>query len=73
MPDRSKHFVLPYEPDYAAHRTDDQTRRVTKLHLKAREPVPGPSLMPELADVDEADKVGKVDKTQVKPRVHSNR
>lgn len=56
MPDRSKHFVLPYEADYTAHRTDDHARRVTELHLKAREPLLGPSLVPELADLDQANK-----------------
>lgn len=54
MQDRSKHFVLPYEPDYTAHRTDDHARRVTELHMKAREPVAAPPLVPELAEPDEA-------------------
>ena len=65
MVDCSKHFVLPYEPDYTAHRTDDHIRRVTELHLKARELVPGPSLVPELPDLDE------IDKTHERPRAHS--
>lgn len=55
MKDRSRHFVLPYEPEYTAHRTDDQARRVTELHLKAREPVAGPPLAPELDELDESD------------------
>ena len=55
MLDRSKHFVLPYEPGYTAHRTDDRTRRVTELHLKARELVSGPSIVPNLAELDEFD------------------
>ena len=53
MSDRSKHFVLPYEPGYTAHRTDDQTRRVTELHLKAREPVIGPPLAPDGAELND--------------------
>jgi len=63
MADRSKHFILPYEPDYTAHRSDDHTRRVTELHLKAREPMPGPSLVPEITELE----------AQEKPPAHSNR
>ena len=55
MPNRSKRFVLPYEPEYAAHRNDEQISRVTKLHLKAREYVRGPAIAPELADMEDAD------------------
>jgi hypothetical protein len=63
MPDSSKHFVLPYEPGYTAHRTDDYTRRVTELHLKARELMPGPSLVPGLGEL------GGADETDPKPPV----
>jgi len=59
MPDRSKQFILPYEPDYTAHRTDEQTRRITELHLKARDPVPGPSLAPDLGELDGSDESHK--------------
>lgn len=55
MPDHSKHFVLPYEPDYTAHRTDAGVRRVVELHLKARGLVLGPPLAPELAELDGSD------------------
>jgi hypothetical protein len=55
MPNRSKRFVLPYEPEYTAHRNDEQISRVTKLHLKAREYVQGPAIAPELADMEDAD------------------
>jgi hypothetical protein len=45
MPQRlGKHFVLPYEPEYAAHRRDDRVGRVIRLHLNLRE---SPSLAPE--------------------------
>lgn len=57
MQDRSKHFVLPYEPDYTAHRTDEHARRVTELHLKAREPVTGPPLAPELDELEDPDAI----------------
>lgn len=54
MPQRSpKRFVLAYEPEYAAHRDDDNVRRVTKLHLRLREPVLGPPMAPELAEPEE--------------------
>ena len=66
MPDPSKHFVLPYEPNYTAHRTDDHARRVTELHLKAREPLHGPSLAPELPEQ------GELDETHAKLRVELN-
>lgn len=39
-------FVLPYEPEYTAHRDDERACRVTKLHLKAREYVQGPAIAP---------------------------
>jgi len=38
-----KRFVLPYEPEYTAHRRDDNVRRVTRLHLNLRE---SPSIVP---------------------------
>ncbi len=48
-------FVLPYEPEYTAHRDDERACRVTKLHLKAREYVQGPAIAPELLDIEDAD------------------
>jgi hypothetical protein len=42
-----KHFALPYEPEYTAHRSDDHVRRVTRLHLNLRESVVAPSIVPQ--------------------------
>jgi hypothetical protein len=67
MPDHSKQFVLPYEAAYTAHRTDAGIRRVTELHLKARELVSGPPLAPELIELDGSDE------THDKPQVCSGR
>jgi len=43
----SKRFVLPYEPEYTAHRTDPRTGRAMQLHRLARQPVMSPSLVPD--------------------------
>jgi hypothetical protein len=42
----SKRFVLPYEPEYTAHRTDRRVGRTMRLHRIAAQGVPGPSLVP---------------------------
>ncbi len=54
MSTHCKRFVLPYEPEYTAHRDDERACRVTQLHLKAREQAV-PALMPELAEMDGPD------------------
>jgi hypothetical protein len=43
----SKRFVLPYEPEYTAHRTDGRVGRAGQLHRLARRLVAGPTLVPE--------------------------
>ena len=45
----SKRFVLPYDPEYTAHRTDSRTIRTMRLHRTAQRAA-GPSLVP--ADTD---------------------
>jgi hypothetical protein len=51
MPVRThKHFILPYEPEYIAHRSDERVSRVTRLHLNVRNLASGPSIAPELED-----------------------
>ena len=47
----SKRFVLPYEPEYTAHRTDTRIGRAGRLHRCARRLVAGPALVPD-HDVD---------------------
>ena len=42
----SKRFVLPYEPEYTAHRTDRRISRAMQLHRPAQS-VAGPSLVPD--------------------------
>jgi hypothetical protein len=43
----SKRFVLPYEPEYTAHRTDWRTKRAMQLHrLARRQHVMRPGLAP---------------------------
>jgi hypothetical protein len=54
MSTRSKRFVLPYEPEYTAHRDDERACRVTQLHRKAREQA-GPAIVPELDEMDGRD------------------
>ncbi len=49
MSQPSKRFVLPYEPEYTAHRTDSRIGRTAQLHRSARR-VTGPALVPN--DVD---------------------
>lgn len=51
MQNRSRRFVLPYEPDYTAHRNDKRARRVTKLHRKVRKQVLAPAIAPELSEL----------------------
>lgn len=65
MPNWPKRFVLPYEPDYTAHRSEKQASRVTRLHLKAREKVQGPPIAPELAEMDSADPEHKLPRMRV--------
>jgi hypothetical protein len=47
----SRRFVLPYEPEYTAHRTDSRVGRAAQLHRFARRIVAGPALVPD-CDVD---------------------
>jgi hypothetical protein len=49
MSQPSKRFVLPYEPEYTAHRTDRRVGRTAQLHRSPRR-VAGPALVPD--DVD---------------------
>ncbi|HEY7229028.1 MAG TPA: hypothetical protein VH558_01520 [Pseudolabrys sp.] len=42
----SKRFILPYEPQYTAHRTDSRVSRTMRLHRVAQR-VTGPSLVPD--------------------------
>ena len=46
MSRHSKRFVLPYEPEYTAHRTDRRMERAMQLHKLARQSVMSPSLVP---------------------------
>jgi hypothetical protein len=55
-----KRFVLPYEPEYTAHRSDDRVCRTTHLHLHQREQVFGPPLAPELPGSDRSDSKKKL-------------
>jgi len=45
----SKRFVLPYEPEYTAHRTDPDMERVMQLHRLGRQRLMSPSLVPDAA------------------------
>jgi hypothetical protein len=42
----SKRFILPYEPEYTAHRTDSRVGRTMRLH-RAAQRVTGPNLVPD--------------------------
>ena len=44
----SQRFVLPYEPEYTAHRTDRRARRATQLHRLVRRNVVSPGLVPDV-------------------------
>jgi hypothetical protein len=44
----SKRFVLPYEPEYPAHRRDDRVSRITKLLWLCDEDL-SPPITPELS------------------------
>jgi hypothetical protein len=41
-----KRFVLPYEPEYTAHRTNRRMERVMQLHKVVRQHIVSPSLVP---------------------------
>jgi hypothetical protein len=41
-----KRFVLPYEPEYTAHRTDSRVARAGQVHRSVRRSVAGPPLVP---------------------------
>lgn len=43
----SRRFVLPYEPEYTAHRTDSRDGRAVQLRKFARGRVTGPVLVPD--------------------------
>ena len=45
----SKRFVLPYEPEYTAHRTDRHLERIMQLHRLGRQYVMSPGLIPNPA------------------------
>jgi hypothetical protein len=50
----SKRFVLPYEPEYTAHRTDCRVGRAVQLHSWTRRRMAGPALAPQDADNEPA-------------------
>lgn len=50
MPRPARRFVLPYEPEYTAHRTDSRISRAMQLHRTVQR-VAGPNLVPD-ADGD---------------------
>lgn len=50
MSQPSKRFVLPYEPEYTAHRTDSRIGRAGQLHRSVRRRVAGPALVPDGTD-----------------------
>lgn len=50
----SKRFVLPYEPEFTAHRTDRRMERSMRLHKLAREHVISPGLVPHAAVAEPA-------------------
>lgn len=52
MSQPSRRFVLPYEPEYAAHRTDRRIERAMQLHRLARRHVMSPSLVPNASAAD---------------------
>lgn len=60
VPNRSKRFVLPYEPDYTAHRNNERASRVAQLHLKAREQVLAPAIAPKLSDLNDQELEGEL-------------
>jgi hypothetical protein len=53
----SKRFVLPYEAEYTAHRTDGQVCRMIILHLHQREQILSPPLAADLIDSDQPEVV----------------
>jgi hypothetical protein len=55
MPMRIRRFVLPYEPEYTAHRNDARISRITELHRKLRDRVLSPPIAPELLGCDRAE------------------
>ncbi len=59
----SKRFVLPYEPEYTAHRTDQRAIRTTELHRAARQGAIGPTLVPADPEwpIDRTSRRGKPD------------
>jgi len=46
MSQPSKRFILPYEPEYTAHRTDRHLERIMQLHRLERQRMTSPSLVP---------------------------
>lgn len=46
----SKRFVLPYEPEYTAHRTDRRTERAMQLRQLGRQHVMSPGLVPRASE-----------------------
>jgi len=71
----SKRFVLPYEPEYTAHRTDRHMERVMQLHKLSRLRDVSPSLVPCAAAADSAAGDGSTDPDralELQPFPHRN-
>lgn len=68
----SKRFVLPYEPEYTAHRTDRHMELVMHLHRLGRQRDLGPKLIPTASAAVSAAGDGSTQALELQRSPHRN-